>query len=143
MLTASDLLHIPCTRDLTESGIACALHALPFLYHRTGSSPYEHLRRVVAGAMVELAFRRYLSEQGIPFEVKGASPFAEPDRYDVWLDGRRCTLQSFLISHRSQIAEMRRDPHRLLRAPALVPSDQHAGSGHTGLDLYLFAFLSG
>ncbi|MBN2119023.1 MAG: hypothetical protein JW730_20815 [Anaerolineales bacterium] len=140
MLTAADLLHLPCTRDLTEGGIACALHALPYIYHRTGSSPYEHLRRVVARAMVELAFRRYLSEQGIPFEVKSAAPFAEPDRYDVSLAGRRCDLQSFLISHRDQIAEIRRDPRVVLRAPALVASDGHAAGGHAG-DLYLFAFL--
>ncbi|RPI91211.1 MAG: hypothetical protein EHM40_16375 [Chloroflexi bacterium] len=143
MLTPSDLLHLPYTRDLTEGGIACALHSLPYIYHRMGSTPYDHLRRVVAGGMVELAFRRYLSEQNIPFEVKGAAPFTEPDRYDVMLAGHRCNLKSFLISHRDQIAEIRRDPSVLLRAPALVASDQHAGDGHSGLDLYLFAFLPG
>lgn len=141
MLTVSDLLHLPCTRDLTEGGIAYVLHSLPHLYQRMGSSPYEHLRRVVAGAMVELAFRRYLSEQNIPFAVKGAAPFTEPDRYDVWLAGRRCDIKSFLISHRDQIAEMRRAPQVLLQAPALVASDGHAGDGHSGHDLYLFAFL--
>jgi hypothetical protein len=140
VLTAFDLLRLPYTRDLTEGGIAYALHALPYLHYRMGSSPYEHLRRVVAGAMVELAFRRYLSEQGIPFEVKSAAPFAEPDRYDVALGGRRCDLKTFLISHREQVAEIRRDPQMLLRAPALVASDQHAGGGHPN-DLYLFAFL--
>lgn len=141
MLTASDLLHLPYTRDLTEGGIACALHSLPHLYQRTGSSPYEHLRRVVAGAMVELAFRRYLSEQNIPFEVRGAAPFTEPDRYDVWLAGRRCDIKAFLISHRDQIAEIQHNPQVLLQAPALVASDGHAGEGHSGHDLYLFAFL--
>jgi hypothetical protein len=140
VLTPSDLLHLPYTRDLTDGGVAYALHALPYLHYRMGSSPYEHLRRVVAGAMVELAFRRYLSEQGIPFEVKSAAPFTEPDRYDVSLGGRRCDLKSFLISHRDQIAEIRRDPQIVLRAPALVASDQHAGGGHPS-DLYLFAFL--
>jgi hypothetical protein len=142
VLTVSDFLHLPYTRDLTEGGIAYALHSLPYSYNRKGSSPYEPLRRVVAGTMVELAFRRYLSEQGIPFEVKGAAPFAEPDRYDVLLAGRRCDIKSFLISHRDQVTEMRRDPRLVLRAPALVPSDQHAGIGHSGLDIYLFAFLS-
>ncbi len=141
MLTASDLIQLPYTRDLTEGGIAYALHALPYMYSRMGSSPYEHLRRVVASAIVELAFRRYLSEQNIPFEVKGAAPFAEPERYDVSLAGRRCEIKSFLISHRDQVAEMRHDSQVVLRAPALVSSDQHAGSGHSGHDLYLFAFL--
>lgn len=143
MLTVSDLLHLPYTRDLTEGGIAYALHSLPYNYNRTGHLTYDHLRRVAAGAMVELAFRRYLSEQNIPFEVKGAVPFTEPNRYDVTLAGRRCDLKSFLISHRDQITEMRRDPGVLLKAPAMVPSDLHAGEGHSGLDLYLFAFLPG
>lgn len=140
MLSPADFLHLPCPRDLIEGGIACALHALPYMRSRAGSSPYDHLRRVVAEAMLELAFRRYLAEQGIPFEVKGAAPFTEPDRYDVLLAGHRCDIQSFLISHREQVAEMLGDPRVLLKAPALVASDQHAGGGHAG-DLYLFAFL--
>lgn len=143
MITTSDLLHLPYTSDLTEGGIAYALRSLPYNYNRTGSSSYDALRRVVASAMVQLAFRRYLSEQNIPFEVKGAVPFTEHDRYDVLLGGRRCDIQSFLISHHDQISEMRRNPQVLLKAPALIASDQHAGEGHSPFDLYLFAFLSG
>jgi hypothetical protein len=143
MIRASDLIHLPYTRDLTEGGIAYALHSLPYTHQRTGSSPYDRLRRVVAGAAVELAFRRYLSEQHIPFEVKGALPFTDHDRYDVSLGGRRCEIKSFLISHRDQISEIRRNPQVVLKASALVASDQHAGDGHSPRDLYLFAFFSG
>ena len=143
MISVSDLIHLPYTRDLTEGGIAYALHSLPYIYNRMGGSPYEALRRVVASAAVQLAFRRYLSEQNIPFEVKSAVPFAEHDRYDVSLGRQRCDIQSFLISHRDQIAELRRNPQVLLKAPALVASDQHAGDIHSQVDLYLFAFLCG
>jgi hypothetical protein len=93
--------------------------------------------------MVELAFRRYLSEHQIPFEVKSAAPFTEPYRYDVTLAGQRCDLKSFLISHRDQSAAIQGDPRVLLKTPALVASDQHAGEGHSSHDLYLFAFLPG
>ena len=143
MLSSSDLLRIPYTRDLTEGGIAYALRSLPSTYNRAGGSPYDRLRRIVAGAAVELAFRRYLAEQNIPFEVKAANPFTEPDRYDVSLGGRRCDIKSFLISYRAQIAEMKRNPQVVLDAPALVPSDQNAAEGHADRDIYLFAFLSG
>jgi hypothetical protein len=143
MLTPSNLLHLPYTRDLTEAGIAYALRALPHTYHRAGGSPYSRLRRTVAGVAVELAFRRYLSERNIPFDVKGAAPFTNPDRYDVSLGGRRCDIQSFLISHREQISEMKRNPQVILNAPALVPSDQNAAEGHSDRDIYLFAFLPG
>lgn len=143
MLTTSDLLHLPYTRDLTEAGIAYALRSLPRTYNRMGGSPYDRLRRTVAGVAVELAFRRYLSQQNIPFEVKGAAPFTNPDRYDVSLGGRRCDIKSFLISHREQISEMKRNPQVMLNAPALVPSDQNAAEGHSERDIYLFAFLPG
>src|SRR5688500_1576462 len=127
MISPSDLLHLPYTRDLTEGGIAYALHSLPYMHHRAGSSPYDRLRRVVAGAAVELAFRRYLSEQNIPFEVEGARPLTDADRYDRLLGGRRCEIKSCLISHDDQISELRRNPQVVLKAPALVASDQHAG----------------
>jgi hypothetical protein len=143
MLSSADLIHIPYARDLTEGGIAYALRSIPYAHHRTGHSGYESLRHTVASAAVQLAFRRYLSEQNIPFEVQGAAPFTEHERHDVLLSGRRCAIQAFLISQRDQIAELQRDPQVLLRAPALVASDQHAWEGHSPLDLYLFAFLAG
>jgi len=142
MLSPSDLIHLPYTRDLTETGIAYALRSLTNTFIRAGSSPYDKLRRIVANVAVELAFRRYLSEQNIPFDVKGATPFTNPDRYDVSLGGRRCDIKSFLISYREQISEMKRNPNVLLKAPALVPSDQNAAEGHLDSDIYLFAFLS-
>ena len=143
MISTSDLLHLPYTRDLTEGGIAYALRSLPYAYDRMSGSPYDRLRRIVAGVTVELAFRRHLSKQDIPFDVKGAMPFTDHDRYDVSIGGRRCDIKTYLITHRERISEMRRYPQVLLRAPALVESDQHAGDGHSGHDLYLFAFLSG
>ena len=143
MLSSSDFIHLPYTRDMTEGGIAYALRSLPYMYNHAGGQPYDRLRRKVAGAAVELAFRRYLAEQNVPFDVKGATPFTEPDRYDVALGGRRCDIKSFLITYREQIAEMKRNPGVVLNAPALVPSDQNAAEGHTDKDIYLFAFLSG
>ncbi|NWG33089.1 MAG: hypothetical protein HXY42_01495 [Chloroflexi bacterium] len=143
VVNSSHLIHLPYTRDLTEGGIAYALHSLPYTYNRMGGSPYDRLRRIAAGVAVELAFRRYLAEQNVPFDVKGATPFTEPDRYDVALGGRRCDIKSFLITYREQIAEMKRNPQVVLNAPALIPSDQNAAEGHTDRDIYLFAFLAG
>lgn len=143
MLAPSDFLHIPCTHDLIEGGIAYALRSIPYSYNRLGGSSYDRLRRGVAGAAVELVFRRHLSEQGISFDVKSALPFTEHDRYDVILGGRRCEVKSFLISHRDQVSQIQRDPELVLKVPALVASDQHAAEGHSPRDLYLFAFLTG
>src|SRR5690348_491113 len=141
MLTTSDILHIPYASDLTEGGIAYALRSLPSSFERIGGKSYDRIRRVVAEVAVELAFRRYLSQENILFDVTGAAPFTEPDKYNVSLGGHRCDIKSFLISHRSQISQMRNDPSVLLNAPALVPSDHHSADGYSDNDLYLFAFL--
>lgn len=143
MISISDFVHLPFTPDLTEGGIAYAVHSLPYTYNRMGGSSHERLRRIVAGVAVELGFRRYLAEQDVSFDVMGATPFTDPDHYDISLGGRRCDLKSFLITHREQILEMKNNPKVLLKAPALVPSDQNAAEGHLNSDLYLFAFLSG
>lgn len=142
MLSAADLLRIPYTPDLTEGGIAYASRSLPHTYDRMGGSPFDRLRRIVAGVAVELAFRRYLTQQNVPFDIKGATPFTDPDHYDVSLGRHRCDIKSFLISHRDQITSLRADAELMLKAPALVPLDQYSADGHSDDDLYLFAFLT-
>jgi len=148
MQTSSDFVRLPYTPDLTEGGIAYALRSLPYSSFERLSA-YDRIRRKVAGAAVELAFRRYLSQQDVPFQTAAATPFAAHDQYDVSLaqppagDGRRCDIQSFLISRRNQILEMRRNPALMLNAPALVASDQHAADERSESDLYVFAFLAG
>lgn len=143
LMRTADLLRLPFPRDLIEGGIAYAVRSLPHTYNRMGGSPYDRLRRIVAGVAVELAFRHHLTQNDIPFDVKGATPFTDPDRYDVSLGGRRCDVKSFLLTHRDQISRVRRDPGLLLDAPALVPSDQDAADGHYDDDIYIFAFATG
>ena len=131
MQNSSHLIRLPYTPDLTEGGIVYALRTLSNSFERSGVKPYDRIRRVVAEAAVELAFRRYLSQQEIPFDVIGASPFTDPDKYNVSLGGHRCDIKSFLISHRDQIAQIRTDPSIILDTPALVPSDYHNMDGYT------------
>ncbi|MDD2922755.1 MAG: hypothetical protein PHQ36_10775 [Anaerolineales bacterium] len=138
MLTPADFLHLPYTADLTEGGIAYALRTVS-----RNNTTYNRMRRIVAGVAVELAFRRHLSQQNIPYEIAASMPLAEHNRHDVLLDNRRCDIKSFFISYRRQILQMRRNPEALLGAPALVPSDIDAGEGHSDNDLYIFAFVAG
>lgn len=143
MLTHSDFIRLPYTPDLTEGGVEFALRSLAYSYEREGRSPYGRLRRLVANVAVEVAFRRHLSQNNIPFDVRSVTPFTDRERFDVVLGGRRCDIKSFLISHREQIKQIRQDPAVLLGAHALVPSDSHAGDGHSYDDIYLFAFMNG
>ncbi len=138
MLTPADLLRLPCTPDLLEGGIAYALQNIP---HSVAS--YDQIRRIVANTAVEIAFRRYLANQNIPFEVQASLPMSEHNRRDVILNRQRCDIKSFFISYQTQIAAMRRDPNIILNAPALVLADVDAGEGHYDSDLYIFAFVTG
>lgn len=143
MLSLSDLIHLPFTPDLTEGGIAYACRSVVFTGDRMEDAPLEQLRHVVADIAIELAFRRYLGAQAVPFEILSNTPFTHPERYDISLGRHRCIIKSFLISRRHQISQLRRDPVSLLQTAALIPIDQFAAEGHKPDDLYLFAFLLG
>ncbi len=143
MLTEDDLIRLSYTPGLTEGGIAYACRSLVHTYDRMGGNVFHRLRRIVAGIAVELAFRRYLHEQGVPFDTLGATPFTEPDHYDLALGRHHCDVKSYLVSHRRQISLLRRQPERILDAQALIPMDQFLADGHRGEDIYLFAFLLG
>jgi hypothetical protein len=143
MISAADFVHLPCTPDLIEGGIAYACQSLPHIYQPREASPPTRLRRLAAAVGVELAFRRYLAAQDIPFGVRNLTPFASPERFDVALGGRRCEIKSFFISRRLQVAALRVQPGLALKAPALVPLDHYSTDGQSADDLYLFAFLTG
>lgn len=138
MLSPTDLLRLPYTPDLTEGGIAYALLSLPYK-----NLSYDGLRRTVARAIVELAFRRHLSQQDIPFDIIAATPFTDPERYDVSLGGHRCDVKSKLISNRRKISELRHDPASLLKTSALISPEPMVGDGFLDHDLLLFSFLLG
>ncbi len=143
MISANNFIKLPYTPDLTEGGIQYATRSLHYTYDRMGGSLYSRLRRIVGGVAVELALRRYLGEREIPFDVKGATAFTEPDHYDLSLGGHRVDVKTFVMSKRNQISSIRRNPGLVLRAPALLPEDQFVAANHTDQDLYLFAFLLG
>jgi hypothetical protein len=143
MITSSDLISLPYTPDLSEGGIAYACHWLAGAYERMGDSPAERLRSRSGGAAVELAFRRYLTTQAVPFEVREGTPFSQPEHYTLALGGHRCDIISYLITRPGQLAQLRQDPASLLQAPALIPLEQFAAEGHKPDDLYVFAFLTG
>lgn len=143
MLVASDLLGLPFTPDLTQAGITYILRALPHMIDQMDRMTFDRLRRMVADVAVELAFRRYLNQQEIPYDVRGSTPFTEPDKYDILLGGHRCDIQTLLISNRRLIRALRARPELLLEAPALAPPGQRPADGHRANDLYVFAFLCG
>ena len=143
MKDTPQILRLPYDASLTVAGIEYAKKSLHYTYNRMHLAPGARLRKIVAGVAVELAFRRWLQAQNVPFDLLGATPFTEKDKYDLRLGGRRCDVKSFLISDRTQIATLRRDPAWLNSAQALVPEDQFQSDRMEEQDIYLFGFLAG
>jgi hypothetical protein len=142
MVKTSDFITIKYTPDLTQTGITYACKSLPYTYDRMGGSLFNRLRRIVTGVAVELAFRRHLNQDGIPHDSLGATPFTDPDRYDIAIGRRRCDIKSFMIAKKDRIRLIRSEPRQLLAAQALVPVDQMASDHLKDDDLYVFAFLT-
>lgn len=137
------ILRLPYDATLTVAGIEYAKKSLHYTYNRMHLGAPARLRKIVAGVAVELAFRRWLEASGARYDLLGATPFTEPDRYDLRLGGRRCDVKSFLVSDRRKISALRRDPAWLYAAEALVPEDQFQREGLSEQDFYLFGFLAG
>jgi hypothetical protein len=91
----------------------------------------------------ELAFRRSLTEQAIPFQVLGGMPFTHPERYEVSLGGHRCKLECAIISRRSQITRLRKNSALALDAPALIPIEEFSAEEHRPGDVHIFALVLG
>jgi len=143
MLSAPAILRLPYDASLTIAGIEYAKKSLHYTYDRMRLGTAARLRKIVAGVAVELAFRRWLDADGVPYNLLGATAFTEKDRYDLSLGGRRCDLKTFLVSDRAKISALRRDPAWLLDAAALVPEDQFRSEALGEHDFYLFGFLAG
>ncbi len=143
MITASDLLRLPCTPDLTGCGVTCACRSLAASDQPKGGSTLDRLRRTVGAVAADLAFQRHLSGQGVPFKVLPAMPFTRSDRYVLSLGGHRCEIIPCLITRREQCSHLQHNPALVLQAPALLPLDRFTGEGHRQDDIYLFAFMLG
>src|SRR5664280_3836476 len=107
MISTNDLIPLPYTPDLSEGASAYACQWLAGTFERMGELPAERMRRCAAGAAVDLAFRRFLSAQGVPFEGREGAPFSQPEHTSLVLGGHHCELISYLISRPNQLAQLR------------------------------------
>ena len=143
MLTEADFLHLPFTPDLNDAGAAMGLGTSSSDAAASDDSWYDSLQRTVARVAVELALRRHLTQNRIPFKVRGGLPFAEPRQFDVTLGGHRCDIVVELITDRAGVAALRRHPALLLDQPAAAPSAGTASAGNLGGDVIIFAWCLG
>jgi hypothetical protein len=142
MISESDFITLPYTPDMTQMGIKYACQSLSHMDNPIGFHQFNQIRRIVTGRAVELAFKRHLNNAKIPHDILGLKPFSDPDHFDIVIGGRRCRIQSFILSKRKQIRVVRKSPGQLLCAQALVPVKQFTNNYLTDDEVYIFAFLT-
>jgi len=143
MVKAGDLILLAYTPDLTAAGIAYVGQQLA---HTTVHNPrYNHitLRQMVVDKAVELAFRRYLDEQGVPYTTVPGTSFTSHASFHLVLGGWRCTIRSSWVDDPESAQQVNAHPECLLDAAALVPSERIVAWIPGEKDLYIFAYVTG
>jgi len=142
MVSASDFILIPYTPDMTLAGVAYTCHWLTHSHNDIESPIFPNLRRIVADKAMELAFRHHLVEYHIPHKNLSSPNFTDPDRYAITLGGRRCDLHGFLLGQKNVIRRVHGNLEELLKADALIPSEQFVSEIHSDHDLYIFGIVT-
>lgn len=143
MVKAGDILQLEYTPDLTEAGIAYACQLLPNLIGNDLDFTYRELRQVILDKAVELAFRRYLADNGVEANSIASVNFSKRDPFYLYIGGRSCIFQSFWIDSPKIVQQVDVEPERLLQAGALLPSERIIGWIPGERDVYIFAYVTG
>jgi hypothetical protein len=72
----------------------------------------------------------------------GATPFTDPDRYDVSLGRRRCDVKSFIIYQKPEISRIARTRTGCLAAQPSCPTTNWLPNTCRDKDVYVFAFVT-
>ncbi|OGO25303.1 MAG: hypothetical protein A2Y54_06645 [Chloroflexi bacterium RBG_16_51_16] len=133
MITSEDYVYLPFTPDLTRGSLSHAIHLLPYIHEQTADEVYEKFQHLAEATAVELALRRFLSQQNIPYVVQKSLNFAHHDQYDIFIAGRRLMLQALQFEDDL--------PVDLLSTQVILPSEQHRTIEPSSRNVYLFALI--
>ncbi|MDH5505611.1 MAG: hypothetical protein OEZ02_00140 [Anaerolineae bacterium] len=142
MLSEQDFIELAYTADLTQAGAA-------YVCRDWVTSPWraddgiEAARQLLAEKAGELAWRRYLGEAEIGYDVLAGSKFSEASSFDIALGGRRCMAATGLIWRREAIVQVLSKPSRLLENPVILPREQLASAALSDEDVFVFGFVCG
>ena len=143
MIDPLSCVRLPFTPDLTQAGIAYVCRRLPYLNLTPKNSPWKSIPKLILGTAVELALHRYLLGQDLPIQRFQTNPFSEPEHSSLILGGRRCKIQSLLISSKAKIRLLKKDPHRLLKETISVQQAALLSEHYQSNDLHIFAIATG
>jgi len=97
---------LPCTLDLSETGVAEVVRALAHPSRQLFLKSYDEMRLRVAENIASLALQRYLAAEKIPHKMVEPLSFVETDRYDITIGGRHCIPVPQMICQPSEIEKI-------------------------------------
>ena len=143
MLSLSDVVRLPYTPDLTLAGIADTCRKRARAAYPSQPVILENLHASVASTASELAFRRYLDQQHVAYQLRKSPTPNNPDQRVLELAGNRCEWICPLISNHSDIQQLGEDANRLLALPVRLPRYTFIPSLAGDEDRMIFSFVIG
>jgi hypothetical protein len=140
MLKSSDLIRLPYPAELTQAGIAIASRKLASGRISGKSIDIRQLRLEVVQASVRLAFPRYLLDRRIPFQYQEYKPFSQPEQASVVLGGRKCEIETSLITGLNTAGQLSQSIEQLLETSIRIPAGMQTSDLYSAGDLAVFAF---
>ena len=141
MLEQNDFIRLAYTPDLTAAGLAYARQQLPPPGSHSPSANRQRFQQLVLDKAVELAFRRYLDEQRVPYDTAPGTAFGSPAAYYLRLGGWRCNFISLWVEQPDIVHQVIAQPASLLQAAALLSSQRIVAWIPGERDLYIFTFV--
>jgi hypothetical protein len=140
-ITRADLIPLAYASELPLAGCLYACRGLFHAADYTRASRYIAMRQVAGQAVIELAFQRFLSEQGIPFYLEAVTPFTTPDHASLVLGGHLCQVV-FIINNHPLAAGQTISQVFLEESWLPLPREQGIPDAHEDEELLIYAVLS-
>jgi len=144
MVTADDIAAVDVQPGMLTAGVQYAERSLHFTFNRMGlADPYKRVGNIIAGIVMEEAFRHLLDTHGVKYDLLGRTHFTQKDRYDAGIAGNRYDVKGFVVKDRERLEAIRASgPAWFLDCSALVPADQVEARSLRPEDLYVFPFAT-
>lgn len=137
-MSESKFIQINATEDLTEAGVT---YVTRYMGQLDAPAP-DHLRQTVVDKIIDLSFRRLVTERDVPHTLEPSTSFITRDHFEITLGGRRCVFVSRLIRKKESVSEIHKDPSKLTENQIFQPVNQ-GDTRPRDEDIYIFAFMTG
>ncbi|MEN8241063.1 MAG: hypothetical protein ABFS17_04000 [Chloroflexota bacterium] len=141
MKKPSDFLIQKCEPSLVQAGIeeASRAAAQPGRFPQLNS--FDRIRLRAADNLAALAFLRCLTDNRVPHQFSTSPGFSDSAGYFPVIGGRTCIPVAQLISRRSLIRSLRKQPEQIIQREVYLP-ERTEWDVFGEEDLYVFAFTS-